>query len=466
MSQITSDTYTLDDLLTPATFASTVTGGVYRLPHHITAIAEAITDTITGRTENMLLIEAPPRHGKSELVSKYLPAWYLGIWPQRRVMLAAYEATFARQWGRKARQVYEEHSSAIFRTATARDHRSADDWSTIYGGGMATAGVGGPMTGRGADLLIIDDPVKNAEEAVSQTVRNNQWDWWQSTASTRLEPGGKVIGIMTRWHEDDIFGRLQKSGREIRILRLPAMAEHGDPLGRAPGDALWPERYSRADLEAIRRERSKYWWDAMYQQRPGKWGDSRWGEYLGDSIWAARWPEQFEASIVSVDPSLGLDDRKGDFSAIVFVGLSGGKLWVDASLERRPVTRIASDSVKMALQHRATAIALEANGFQQVLAPAFHQAATDAGAALSVVLLHNRIKKELRIDSLEPLLAAGQFVFRDTTGCRLLVDQLGEFPRGDHDDGPDALEMAVRGLNERARLMAIEQSEYIETVEA
>jgi hypothetical protein len=260
----------------------------------------------------MLLIEAPPRHGKSELVSKYLPAWYLGLRPSHRVMLAAYEATFARSWGRKARAVFAEHSAPLFGSELATDNQAADDWSTTAGGGMTTAGVGGPMTGRGANLLIIDDPIKNAEDALSETIRNNQWDWWQSTASTRLEPGGVTIGIMTRWHEDDIFGRLMKSGIPIRRLRLPAIAEHDDPIGRAPGDPLGPERYSREALDKLRAGRSAYWWDAMFQQKPGKWGDSRWGIYLGDKIWAARWPEAFEASIVAVDPSLGLDDRKGD----------------------------------------------------------------------------------------------------------------------------------------------------------
>ena len=188
------------------------------------------------------------------LFRSFLPAWYLGVWPDRRVMLAAYEATFARSWGRKARQVFVEAACPVFGRGLSGDNSAADDWSTTAGGGMTTAGVGGPMTGRGANLLIIDDPVKNAEEALSQTTRNNHWDWWQSTASTRLEPGGVVIGIMTRWHEDDIFGRLLKGGGQIRRLTLPALAEHGDPLGRQPGEALWPERYPAAKLEQMRAE--------------------------------------------------------------------------------------------------------------------------------------------------------------------------------------------------------------------
>lgn len=398
----------------------------------------------------MLLIEAPPRHGKSELVSKYLPAWYLGVRPHHRVMLAAYEATFARSWGRKARGVFMEHSKPVFGVDLADDNQAADDWSTTAGGGMTTAGVGGPMTGRGANLLIIDDPIKNAEDALSETIRNNQWDWWQSTAATRLEPGGVVIGIMTRWHEDDIFGRLIKSGVPVRRLRLPAVAEEDDPLGRKQGEPLWPERYDSTALDGLRRGRSEYWWNAMFQQRPGRWGESKWGQYLGRSIWAARWPDSFEVGVVAVDPSLGNDDRKGDYSAIVFVGLSGGKYWVDADIRRRPEGEIASDAVDLYLRHGANQLIVEENGFQRVLHNAFHEAALARQAAIPCCGMINTGNKVLRVSSLGPMLADGLFVFKDTAGCRLLVDQLGAFPRGDHDDGPDALEMAVRGLNDLA----------------
>ncbi len=296
-----SDLHRVRQCLTPALFARAATDGRFLLPRHVAAISEAICDTITGRSEPILLIEAPPRHGKSELVSKFLPAWYLGVWPDRRVMLAAYEATFARSWGRKARQVFVESTCPVFGRGLSGDNSAADDWSTTAGGGMSTAGVGGPMTGRGAHLLIIDDPVKNAEEALSATTRENHWDWWQSTASTRLEPGGVVIGIMTRWHEDDIFGRLLKSGGQIRRLTLPALAEPGDVLGRQPGEALWPERYPVQRLEQMRRERSEYWWRALFQQRPGKWGESKWGQFLGDRCMAARWPEAFDVGVVAVD---------------------------------------------------------------------------------------------------------------------------------------------------------------------
>src|SRR5262249_39293348 len=160
----------------------------------------------------ILVIEAPPRHGKSELISKYLPAWFLGTFPQKRVMLAAYGASFARSWGRKARELLEEHGTQLFGVRVRDDLRSSSEWG-LWGseGGMVSSGVGGPMTGRGADLLIVDDPVKSSDQSRSETIREAQWDWWQSTASTRIEPGGCTIVIATRWHEDDLSGRLIKA---------------------------------------------------------------------------------------------------------------------------------------------------------------------------------------------------------------------------------------------------------------
>lgn len=221
----------------------------------------------------------PPRHGKSELVSKYFPAWYLMHNPDKRVILASYEADFASQWGRKVRQLVTELSEPRFKVAFGEsievrgDSKAADRWEiTGHQGGMQTAGVGGPITGKGADVLIIDDPVKNAEEANSDVHREKAWDWYVSTAYTRLEPGGSVILVMTRWHEDDLAGRILKqsieSGEKWHIINLPAIARMDDGCGRPCGGPLWPERYPLSRLEEIRKAIPPYWWEALYQQSP------------------------------------------------------------------------------------------------------------------------------------------------------------------------------------------------------
>ncbi len=222
-----------------------------------------------------LIVEMPPRHGKSELASAWDSAWYLGAFPGHRIVLASYEADFASGWGRRARDMLEEWGPGIFGISVNPRSSAADRWDIRgHSGGMATAGAGGAMTGRGANYLKIDDPIKNAIEAQSQARRDTIWDWWRSVARTRIEPGGVALVIGTRWHEDDLIGRLLRAMAEdpeadrwVRI-RFPAIAEDDDVLGRTPGEALWRERY---DEDALRRTRASvgaYVWSALYQQRP------------------------------------------------------------------------------------------------------------------------------------------------------------------------------------------------------
>jgi predicted phage terminase large subunit-like protein len=160
-----------------------------------------------------------------------------------------------------------------FRVRVNQDSSAAEHWD-IYGhaGGMDTAGAGGSITGKGANVLIIDDPVKSGEGANSAFMREKLWDWYRSTAYTRLEPRGAVILIMTRWHPDDLAGKLLKQmdsgGEPWEVVSLPAFAEADDPLGRKPGQALWPERFNEEELAEKKKAVSPYWWSAEYQQRP------------------------------------------------------------------------------------------------------------------------------------------------------------------------------------------------------
>lgn len=235
----------------------------------------------------------PPRHGKSERVSRIYPAWFVGNFPNKRVILASYEADFAASWGAKARDVLLEHGRSVFRVWLRPGSVAANRWDLArYDGGMVTAGVGGPVTGKGADLFILDDPVKNAEEAGSKTMRERAWDWWRSTAYTRLEPGGAVILMMTRWHEDDLGGRIlaeaAAGGERWEVVRLPALAEEWDPLRRSVGAPLWRERYDLPALEEIRRTIGGYWWACTPYQTPitmADWTEKPVGEVLvGDRV--------------------------------------------------------------------------------------------------------------------------------------------------------------------------------------
>lgn len=237
-----------------------------------------------------LLIQEPPRHGKSELCSHYTPSWYLGNKPDDRVILVSYEATFAATWGRKARNTFEEFAGPIFGQEVDPRSKAADRWDIKgHKGGMYTAGALGGITGRGANLLIFDDLIKNQQEAQSETLRERTWEEWKNTFRTRLEPDGVILGIGTRWHEDDVIGRLIRAQGDgpmgkldplyderadrFLVVRLPAVAEEPDdefpdpdPLGRVVGEVLFPERWP---LEELRPHMANdLTWSALYQQRP------------------------------------------------------------------------------------------------------------------------------------------------------------------------------------------------------
>lgn len=221
-----------------------------------------------------LMISMPPRHGKSELVSRHMPPWFLGRNPDLRVGLCSHGDEFASEWGGKARALLEEYGPLYFDgVTTSRASRAKDAWD-IAGrrGGMWTAGVGGSITGKGCELAIIDDSIKDHEQANSETYRARAKDWYRSTFYTRLHPGAGILLMQTRWHEDDLPGYVLQLARETgehwELLNLPALAEAGDPLGRQPGEALWPDRFPASGLLRIKATLGSYWFSALYQGRP------------------------------------------------------------------------------------------------------------------------------------------------------------------------------------------------------
>lgn len=251
--------------LHPTAFAALTMPSYRPQPFHWT-IGDHLADLAAGRCDR-LLISIPPRHGKTELVSIRFPAWFLGRNPDARVIGASYGSELAEDFGRKARAVI---SDPLFGAVwpgvkVARDSSAALRWD-IEGrrGGYVGAGVGGPLTGRGANLLLIDDPIKNRQEAESETIRQGVWDWYTSTAYTRLEGRGAVAVIATRWHEDDLIGRLlaaeKDGGDRWRVVNLPALD--------AQGRALWPEKFSAELLAQIRINVGPRDFEALYQQRP------------------------------------------------------------------------------------------------------------------------------------------------------------------------------------------------------
>ena len=211
-----------------------------------------------------LLIEAPPRHSKSELASRRFPAWYVGRHPDRQIITASYNDLLATDIGRDVRNIVRERAyvNVFPGVELAEDSAAAGRWHTNHGGAYLATGVGGTMTGYGAHLAIIDDPIKNREEADSERTRDNIWHWYTSTLYTRLMPDGAIVLMMTRWHEDDLAARVQQS-EDWDVLCLPAIS-----VVDGEERALWPEWYPLEKLHEARKVLPPRDWQALYQQEP------------------------------------------------------------------------------------------------------------------------------------------------------------------------------------------------------
>jgi len=224
----------------------------YQRARHHELIAAKLEAVERGEIDRLMLF-LPPRHGKSELASKRFPAWCLGRNPKRQIIAASYNSDLANDFGRSVRNIVAEPEfGQVFRgVSLAADSQAANRMNTNHGGAYVSAGVGTAVTGRGAHIAIIDDPFKDRAEADSETRRESVWDWYRSTLYTRLMPGGAVAIINTRWHEDDLCGRLLESegriedGGQWDVLEMPAI--------NSAGEALWPEWYPMPALERISR---------------------------------------------------------------------------------------------------------------------------------------------------------------------------------------------------------------------
>ena len=218
----------------------------FEVAAHHKLIASALQEVEAGLCKR-LMIFCPPRHTKSELATRRFPAWYLGRNPNKQVISASYNSELATDFGREVRNIIgtPEYRSIFPETTLSSDSQAANRWHTDSGGNYIAAGVGTAITGRGADLGIIDDPVKDRQEADSELIRERIFDWYTSTFYTRLMPNASIVLIQTRWHEDDLAGRLlgamEEGGEHYKVIDLPAIAKGKDPLERKEGEALWPE---------------------------------------------------------------------------------------------------------------------------------------------------------------------------------------------------------------------------------
>ncbi|NNM57718.1 phage terminase large subunit [Acidocella sp.] len=248
-------------------FSRHAMAGMARVPaRHHELLIEKLDDVAEGRCDR-LMVQMPPGSAKSTYGSILFPAYFLSRHKTAQIIATAHTASLADYFGRHVRKAIAEHGEWLGVTL-AKESRASAKFRLEEGGEYFSAGVRGPITGRRADLIIIDDPVKSWAEAESRASREALYDWYRAELSARLKPGGRLVLIMTRWHEDDLAGRLMAGEPAWENLRLPAIAESGDAMGRAVGQVLWPEWQDEAAVLRRRHEVGERAFSAMYQQRP------------------------------------------------------------------------------------------------------------------------------------------------------------------------------------------------------
>ena len=226
-------------------------------------------EAVTRGEIDRLAVFMPPGAAKSTYASVLFGPWYFTHHPKHAIIAASHTQELAERWGRKVRNLVNEHT-LVLGYGLSEDSQAAGRWENSEGGEYFAAGVGGAVTGRRADLVVIDDPVRSREDADSELIRDKTWDWYKSDLYTRLKPNGRIIVIQTRWHEDDLSGRLlaDTGGDKWEVISLPALAEANDPLGREVGKPLWPEWENAEALDRKRRAVGPRDWSALFQQRP------------------------------------------------------------------------------------------------------------------------------------------------------------------------------------------------------
>jgi predicted phage terminase large subunit-like protein len=448
---------------TPAGLAYLASNRTYLLPPHL-ALLDSWLYKLATKEIKRLMVFMPPRHGKSFLCSQYFPAWYIGRF-KGRFILTSYEATLAANWGRLARDVLTEYGPEVFGVRVAQDSAASDHWELENAqarfGIMHTAGVGGAITGRGADILAIDDPVKNAEEADSAVYREKAWRWFTSTAYTRLEPDGCVLVVQTRWHHEDLSGRILNELTQVGaddlvrekwyILNLPAITEEDesyeipgmDPFERKSGEALWPKRFSLQQLRAIRHDIGERSFTALYQQRPSPekgttfhrdWFEHRYQEMPTDLI----------GVVMGVDSAFK-DGTSSDYSAIAVWGTDGRRYYL-LHIWRG---RVLFPDLLEVLRHTYYAFRPDAIVIEDAASGQSAIQTLRRDTNLPVVAVSARGSKVARAEGVSPLFAAGVCLLPESRVEPLLdtwIEEHVAFPRTTHDDMVDSSTYALAYL--------------------
>lgn len=413
----------------------------FQLAKHHELIVDRLHALETGKIRR-LMIFLPPRHGKSLLTTHMFPAYYLGRHPDRSIISAAYGQDLADDFGRRVRNTVSDplHQMLFPDCKLVEDASSMRRFGTTAGGSYFAVGRGGSITGRGADLIIIDDPIKDREEAQSEVLRRSLYEWFCSVAYTRLQPNGAICIVQTRWHEADLAGMLlSHNPSEWEVLSLPAIAETDEEFRRA-GEALWPEQFPIPMLERIRAVVGGSTWASLYQQRPAaaegtvfkrEW----WGSY--DQ------PPQFTRLVQSWDTAFktGSDN---DYSVCTTWGVATfGYFLLGLWRGRVEFPELKKQMASQAEVWSPAAILVEDQASGQSLIQELKWQ-----TALPIVAIRPDRDKLSRAQAVTPIIEAGKVYLPQGASWRhQFIDELASFPTGLYDDVVDSTTQALNFIH-------------------
>ena len=419
-----------------------------RFAEYLAGEIESFIESETGNAYDILILETPPQHGKSMTVTEALPSWVLGRHPDWRIIIASYNDDTAERFARANKDKVARFGGNLFGIKIGGVNRMREIGIQRNGrptpGKMLSRGIRSGITGNPANLLIIDDPIKNRVEADSPTFRSTLWNEWLNSLKSRLQAGAKVIVIMTPWHEDDLAARLLELEEPVKLVRLPVEAEENDPLGRSPGDALCPElgkdarwldQFKKSYLASA--EGGARAWTALYQCSPRVEG----GNLVKRDWWRFYDPKQvtqFATSVISVDAAFK-GGEENDFVAIEVWGKLGNDYYLRYCLNRHmdfPETITAIRTVRK-LYPEALSVLIEdkANG------SAIIQTLQKEMFCIPVNPLGG---KEARVNAVSPAIESGHvYLPQGEEWLAAFVDQFTAFPAGKNDDMVDSATQAI-----------------------
>ncbi len=395
---------------------------------------QSYLDRVNAGELKKLMLWVPPRHGKSEMVTIRYPVWQLLRDPEMRVIVGAYNQTLSERFSRKSRGIARNAGVEL-----SEERATAADWETTVGGGVRAVGVGSGITGHGGNGIIVDDPVKSREEAESLAYRDRVYNWYTDDLYTRLEPGGWIIIIQTRWHEDDLSGRILASedGPNWTVISLPAEAEENDPLGRELGEPLCPARYDKEALEDRRRVLGSYGYNALFQQRPappeGHIIKRAWIRYYTLP------PNNFDRLIQSWDMAF----KDGDSNSYVV-----GQVWGQVGGNFYLVHQVRDH---MDFPTTLSAVRTMSAAYPGAVAKLVEEKANGAAVIQSLkneisglIPVGPRGSKEARLSAVAPLFEAGNiYVPQRMPWTEGYIGELCAFPNASNDDQADATSQAL-----------------------